>query len=103
MRIDEIDIVKETTPTGTRLILRGRIGLTNAPTLQFELDELVKKEEIHIILNMCQVSFLSSAGIRVILKTHRVVTEMGGCLGIEDPSENVKNVIGMVALDELLV
>ena len=103
MKVDDIEITKEKEGSRVRFILRGRISLTNAPTLQFKLEEALKIGENDIVLNMSQISFLSSAGIRVILKTHKRALEVGGSFGIEDPSENVKNVLGMTALDELLV
>ncbi|MCL2064294.1 MAG: STAS domain-containing protein [Candidatus Cloacimonetes bacterium] len=103
MNNDEILITKETEGDKVRFILRGRVNINNSPSLQFELDEAMRKNEINIVLNMSQVYFLSSAGIRVILKMHKKTTEIGGSLGIEDPSENVRNVLGMTALEEMLV
>ena len=103
MKEQDLEVTTEKVNDKIRFILRGRISLITAPTLQFKLDEAMKNGEMKIILNMLQVSFLSSAGIRIILKTHKKATENGGSFGIEDPSENVKNVIGMTALDELLI
>ena len=103
MNIDDITITKEQSENVTRFILKGRVNINNSTTLQFELDEAIKKGEKNIVLNMSQIYFLSSAGIRVILKTHKKAYELGGSFGIEDPSENVRNVIGMTALDEMLV
>ena len=103
MKEPDLEITKEKENGITRFILKGRISLTTAPTMQFKLDEAMKNGEMKIVLNMLQVSFLSSAGIRIILKTHKKATENGGSFGIEDPSENVRNVLGMTALDELLI
>ena len=103
MKEPDLEITKEKEAHRVRFILKGRVSLTTAPTLQFQLEEALRKGENRIVLNMLQVSFLSSAGIRIILKTHKRATEKGGSFGIEDPSENVRNVLGMTALDELLI
>ena len=103
MNQDELLVTKETQGSNVRFILRGRVNINNSPLLEFELAEALKNKEIYIVLNMSQVYFLSSAGIRVILKMHKKALESKGSFGIEDPSENVRNVIGMTALDELLV
>jgi len=54
-------------------------------------------------VNMSQVEYLSSVGIRVILKIYKQTMETGGKFNIERPSEIVKNVLGMVALKELVI
>ena len=103
MKKDNFYITKEETPEGLRFIINGRVDSVNSPALQCELDKAVKDGVKRIVLYMYKVKFLSSAGIRMILITHRNITKAGGTFGIERPSENVKNVLGMAALDELLV
>ena len=57
----------------------------------------------NIIANMTQVSYLSSSGIRVLLSTFKKALKLEGQFRIERPSENVKNVLGIAALDEMLL
>jgi anti-anti-sigma factor len=52
---------------------------------------------------MSQVEYLSSIGIRVVLKIFKISKEQGGTFNIEKPSKIVRNVLGMVALEEMLV
>ena len=103
MKIDDSMITTDEIPDGLRFIIKGRIDSVYALPIQEKMEEAVKNGVIKIILNMSQVEYLSSAGIRVILKTHRDLKKAGGAFGIEKPSNNVKNVIGMAALNELLV
>jgi len=103
MKNDDLEITQNKENGVLRFILKGRVSVINAPTLQFKLEEVLKHGEKNIVLNMMQVTFLSSAGIRIILKIHKKTFEMKGSLGIEEPSEVVKNVLGMTALEELLV
>ena len=103
MKNEEFTIKKEKIPGGLRFIIRGRVNSINAPGIQHKLDEAIKDGEKKIVLDMGLVEFLSSAGIRVILKTHKDITKAGGTFGIEQASESVKNVLGMVALGEMLL
>jgi anti-anti-sigma factor len=71
--------------------------------MEHKLKRVLDSGCTHIVINMCFVKSFSSAGIRVVLATYKKLKKVGGKLQIENPSENVKNVIGMVALDELLL
>jgi anti-sigma B factor antagonist len=84
-------------------ILKGRLNTSNADWFLFRLEEAVRDGCKNITLNMSQIEFLSSTGIRVILKMYKQLAEKCGKLGIEYPSECVKNVLGMVALKDMLV
>ena len=103
MTNNDFSMTKESTQDGVRFYLAGRVNIYNAPMIQNEIESALKAGETKIILNMCQVYFLSSAGIRVILMMHKKATEANGSFGIEQPSDNVRNVLGMTALDEMLV
>ncbi|MDR0516742.1 MAG: STAS domain-containing protein [Fibromonadaceae bacterium] len=103
MKKDEFEITENTENNTAVFILKGRLNVGSADWLQFKLEEALKDGQKNILLNMSQVEFLSSSGIRVILKIYKQLTEKGGKFGIERPSECVKNVLGMAALKEMLV
>ena len=88
---------------GIKFILKGRVNSVNADELQSKLEEVMNSGQTNVILNMLWVEYLCSAGIRVILKTYKNLKASGGRFGIETPSQNVKNVLGMVALSEMLI
>lgn len=95
----------EEEPQGTtrRFVLQGRVSVNEASVIESKLERTVQEDCKRIIINMSLVDFFSSAGIRVILAMYKKLKKMDGELKIENPSDNVKNVIGMVALDELLL
>lgn len=101
---DENLEVTETIDEGIcRITAKGRIDANSADSLLFQLEKALKDGHKTIVLNMSQVEYLSSIGIRVILKIYKQATEEGGTFNVERPSEIVKNVLGMVALKEMLV
>jgi anti-anti-sigma factor len=86
-----------------KLIAKGRVDSNSADSLLEKLEDALNNGQKTIILNMSQVVYLSSIGIRVILKIYKQAVEAGGTFNIERPSEVVKNVLGMAALKEMLV
>ena len=103
MNKDEFTIDEETQGEVSKYFLKGRITSMNANVLQYKLNEAFGKGQTSIVVNMMQVVFLSSAGIRVLLMFYKQAKEAGGSFYIENPSENVANVLGMTALDEMLL
>ena len=95
--------VNQRGPSSCRYILSGRISSVEANTLQFELEEALRSGCLRFVLNMRQVSFLSSGGIRVLLMIYKKAKGRGGSFHLEDPSENVINVLGLTALEDMLL
>ena len=93
---------KSDSKTG-KLIIKGPVSAANADILNNTIEKVLKSECKCIVLNMREVSFLASGGIRVLLKYHKQSKSLNFSFHIEAPSENVRNVLGMVALDEMLL
>ena len=103
MSHEEFEISKEKKADSVKFVISGRINSANSDELQYILEEAVKEGAKNIVLNMLRVEYMSSAGIRVVINVYKDAKEAGGKLGIEMPSENVRNVLGMIALDEMLI
>jgi len=101
---DENLVITESITDGKCLMkARGRIDATSADVLLHKLENALKNGHKAIVVNMSGVEYLSSIGIRVILNIYKKAVEAGGTFKIERPSEIVKNVLGMVALKQMLV
>ncbi|MDR2542155.1 MAG: STAS domain-containing protein [Treponema sp.] len=85
------------------LFAKGRVDSNTADSLLSKLENALKTGQKTIILNMSKVNYLSSIGIRVILKIYKQLNESGGTFNIDRPSGIVRNVLGMVALKDLMV
>ena len=103
MSSDDFTITEEVGDGVYKLFLKGRVTSMNANVFQYKLDDEFAKGHTNIVVNMMQVVFLSSAGIRVLLMYFKKAKELGGTFFIEHPSENVANVLGMTALDDMLL
>ena len=83
--------------------VKGPVNSTTVNHLEHKLNESFRDGRNKVVVNMAQVTFLSSAGIRILLAFYKRAKKEGGSFSIEDPTENVMNVLGMTALDEMLV
>lgn len=93
--------VEHTGPT-CRFAAVGHVNIANSAQMERALERCLTEGCTKITVDMYKVTFLSSAGIRVILNIFKKAKKLGGRLQIVSPSENVRNVIGTTALDELL-
>jgi len=103
MAEDILEITESLIDGICKITVNGRVDSNSANELLSNLEKALSDGNKDIILNMTKVDYLSSIGIRVILKIYKQATEEGGSLKIEQPSEIVKKVLGMVALKEMLV
>lgn len=58
------------------LILTGRLDTTTAPLLEQEINESIETAE-KMILDFQDLEYLSSAGLRVLLGTHKTLIKRG--------------------------
>jgi len=103
MTNDDLEVTENISKEICTITTKGRIDANSADMLLFKLENALKNGQKAIVLNMSQVKYLSSVGIRVILKIYKQANETGSTFKIERPSDIVKNVLGMVALSEMLV
>ena len=78
--------------------VEGRLDATRAGPLEKEVEEAVHGGRYHIRLNLSRVIFLSSAGIRVLLKSHQMLRKLNGSFGVLDPSQAVLSVLELSGL-----
>ena len=100
---NELIINKDIAAEFVKFTIVGRIYSSNAELLETRLGEALKEKQYNMVLNLSGVDYISSIGIRVILKKYMEVKKAGGKLEIEMPSESVRNVLKITALDGMLI
>lgn len=84
------------------LEVEGAIDAHTARQLERALNEPLAQGYRHLVLDASQVSFISSAGLRVIVYAHREASQHGGQLRLCGLPAQVRRVFEMAALDEWL-
>jgi anti-anti-sigma factor len=97
-----VEITERIVEDGVELRVSGRLDASWADHLSRALDGAVRGGADRIVVEMSQISYVSSAGIRVLLQAHRQVRKIGGALAVANPSESVREVLTLTGLEALL-
>jgi len=62
-----LDITHKPEPPGVTIAIKGHLNAITAPDLEQKLDALINSEHVHIVIDLGDVAFVASAGLRVFL------------------------------------
>lgn len=79
----------------------GRVDSTNAVELGAAMDKSVDEGRSNIVLDLGGVDYMSSAGLREMVRVLKRVKRGGGDLRIANPSDRVKEVLELAGLDSI--
>ena len=82
------------------LALTGRLDTSTAPQLETEISDLLSTQTA-VTLDMDKLEYISSAGLRVILKTQKALEGKDG-LKLTNVSEAVKEVFDITGFSDFL-
>lgn len=94
-----LKIEKKNTETKT-LALIGRLDTVTAPELEAEIATILPTAE-SLVLDMEKLDYISSAGLRVILKTQKALEKKAG-LKLTHVSNEVKEVFDITGFSDFL-
>jgi anti-sigma B factor antagonist len=80
----------------------GELDLATAPEVQHRLAGLALAAERRVVLDVQDVTFLSAAGVRVLLDAHDRVAAHGGRLVLRSPSRLVQRVLQAAGVGDVL-
>jgi anti-sigma B factor antagonist len=76
----------------------GRVDSSTAPELEKSLQGLLDAERSNLVLDLQETDYMSSAGLRVLVATHKSAKKNGGGLCLAQPSARVKDVLDLAGL-----
>ena len=83
------------------LALHGELDFSTSPTLDRQLRELVGPGHRRLVLDMTEVEFCDSAGLAVLIGTHRRMARQGGILVLRGLQGSLRRIISLTGLDSL--
>ena len=98
-----MEIITQQLADALEVKVKGRLDNYWCEHLQRNLEELVRGGAHHLRLNFSGVSYLSSAGVGLLVRYYRQLKDIGGSFVIITPSEHVKLVIELCHLSPLLL
>ena len=97
-----MNITKTETNKGAGLVLSldGRLDTTTAPQLEAELKTGLEGIKT-LTFDLEKLAYVSSAGLRVLLKAQKVMNKQGK-MTVKNVSQEIKDVFEVTGFDELL-
>ena len=82
--------------------VKGRVDSDSAPELEIALTKLLNEGRNKIVLNLQSVDFLSSAGLRAIVKAYQGAKKTGGDVRLAAVSEPIEVILRTVGMMQML-
>jgi anti-anti-sigma factor len=83
--------------------LVGRLDATTSPVLEERLQPVVEEAVSKIIFGCEDLSYVSSAGLRIFLSTQRHLVARGGGVAFTSPAKPVRDLFHLAGLEELFL
>ncbi len=87
--------------TALNLSLEGRLDTTTAPELESELSNSLKGVT-ELTIDLEHLDYISSAGLRVLLSTHKAMTKQQGSMKVIHVGETVQEVFDVTGFSDIL-
>ena len=85
----------------TAVTVKGRVDSTTADKLRNHLTELVQAGSARLVIDLKEVTYISSAGFRTLLITARSVDQVKGKLALYGVGGEVKRLFDIASFTEL--
>jgi anti-anti-sigma factor len=98
-----MQITRKRTRDYVEIELVGRLDGYWCDHLSATLDDVIREGGHHVRLDCAEVTFLTSAGVSVLVKCYRELGRINGSFRIVNPSNRVSTVLRIARLDTLLI
>jgi len=82
------------------LIISGRLDTSTAPLVEQRLKEISERFQ-RIYLNLSEIEYISSAGLRIVLLAHKLMLTKGGMV-VKSPSPFCRQVFEATGMNNIL-
>ena len=100
---DKLRIALDRRPDGVAVArFTGRLDFTSAPEARDQFATAIAAGQRKLIVDLSKVGFVDSAGLGSLIGGMRAARLAGGDLRIANPSEQVKMLLSLTSLDQVL-
>jgi len=85
----------------TLIQISGRVDSTNANELGEALNAVIDSGRTQIVLDLSEVDYMNSAGLRELVRIYEQVSRTGGMVHIANPSPQIQKLLELVGLDSV--
>jgi anti-sigma B factor antagonist len=85
-----------------KVLLDGRLDTDGVHQAELGFSARVASSPLPVIVDLARVSFLASLGVRMFISTGRVRAAKGGKMILFAPTDEVRDIIETMGLDEII-
>jgi len=86
-----------------RLIkLIGSLDMTGTYSIEVEFVRYCDGDNVHVLVDLSRVNYLSSIGIPMLINTAKSVTDRGGKMILFSPQQSVAEVLDIVGIQQII-
>ena len=95
-----MEIKVNTTDAGVVVVPEGKLTVQTAPELEASIGT-VDASVADLAIDLAGVDYISSAGLRVLVATQKMMAQRGGTLRLLSPNDDVQEVFEMTGLADV--
>src|SRR5215475_1290750 len=99
---DELTISVSAEPGYVVVSVAGELDVATAAQFREQLASVISGGARRIVVDLARATFMASAGIGVLMGTHRVLAAQGGSLVLASPSPAAARVLSLLGLDQVI-
>jgi len=84
------------------VVLTGEVDATNSEELYGVLESVVLQHPRLLVVDLTELSFMDSTGLRMLLRSSRELDQQGGVLALAAPHASVARVLQLTRADQLI-
>lgn len=91
------------TEKGLQVDVMGRVDTLNAYSFGQQLAKLISEGNTHLVLRFSGLEYMSSAGLRELVRVFKLAKVQGGDLRVLQPSASLLSVLQITGLDSIVL
>ncbi len=97
-----MNVLQESLPEQVyRIAPQGRLDAVTVPALETAIDEQLAARHFRLIIDLSEVAYMSSSGLRALLRARRQAQAGGGDMALCAMNERVTEVFEMIGFNNL--
>ena len=98
-----MELRTQETPDGVKIIaLAGRMDIAGTQEIELRFTNLAAAQKARVVVDLSDVSFLASIGMRTLVSSARALMNRGGAMTLANPQAMVKQALLAAGIDSLI-
>ena len=88
-----MEIIHENENGIVQIVIKGRLDADTAPQADKSIHEILGRQNMRLLFDLCELEYISSAGLRLILQAAKEVYHYGGQIVLCCSNEMVREIL----------